>query len=334
MKLNFITALLWLALVASIASANSHDDITAYCVTYPDDSTYTIYQVQHSKDYKNVHQQAQSKQKETFINLPRNLGSGSDKGRTFHLKNAKEILPKFYGQTFRESFSVTQCNAKKSKRTETEFDVLLIGACVKSVPVANYCLKEDKNPTLYRTDIFENVPKTHIFKSDTASPYLLTKKYNSWPSDFYCSGNARLRNYTHWDFGESGKFKLFDFVEEDTCHGQSEWHAFAKANLPEYIDLSSDTSFKVGTDQLKNFYNKNISIVWNLSMECGFKNEFRRMEYEILLTGKCPTQYEVPKESKASISPTKLNCIKVHGKSYGEHFDNYTQKCVLRKNLK
>lgn len=333
MKLNFITALLWLALVASAVSANSHDYITAYCVTYLDDSTYTIYQVQRSKDYKKVHQQAQNKQTETFINLPRNLGSESDNGSSFHLKNAKEILPKFYGQTFRESFSATQCNGIKSKRTETEFDVLLIGACVKAVPVANYCLKEGKQPALYRTDIFENIPESIIFESDTASPYLLTKKYNSWPIDFYCSGNARLRNYTHWDFGESGKFKLFDFVEEDSCHGQSDWYTYAEANLPEYIDLSSDTSFKVGTDQLKNFYNKNISIAWDLSMECGFKKEFRRMEYEILLTGKCPTQYKVSKKSEDD-SPGRLNRIKVHGKSYDVHFGDYTKKCVLRKDLK
>ncbi|SHK77920.1 hypothetical protein SAMN05720765_10531 [Fibrobacter sp. UWH6] len=40
----------------------------------------------------------------------------------------------FYGQRFRGSQSETNCNTSKTKRTEQEFDVLLMGFCEKNDP--------------------------------------------------------------------------------------------------------------------------------------------------------------------------------------------------------
>lgn len=62
---------------------------------------------------------------------PRNITSTPKENGIYSLENAKKILPNFYGQRFRGSQSETNCNTSKTKRTEQEFDVLLMGFCEK-----------------------------------------------------------------------------------------------------------------------------------------------------------------------------------------------------------
>lgn len=65
---------------------------------------------------------------------PRNITSTPKDNGIYSLENAQKILPNFYGQRFRGSQSETNCNTSKTKRTEQEFDVLLMGFCEKNDP--------------------------------------------------------------------------------------------------------------------------------------------------------------------------------------------------------
>lgn len=314
MKLKSLIFILLLALGASALHATEiSDKIPAYCITYPTDSSYEIHLVNHPNFFSNNDKKIEIKYG-TFINFPRNLDSPIYPINFYHLKNAKEILPKFYGQTFRGSQSKTE----EEKRDEQEFDALLLGTCEKSIPVARYCLMEGVQPALYRTDLFENVPKTYFFDTDTLSDIVSSHT-------FRCSGTARMSNTTEWDFAKIGKFALNAFTDEDSCHGQSMWFTLIEAFVPKYIDFSSDTSFKVTTRLLREFYGKNIPITWDLSMECGFEKIQKHIEYEIRFTGKCPLQINSNKNKTVQEIPWRIILVDIHGR----HKDPY-DKCFAR----
>ena len=316
------TLFLYIAILFSFAiSSEISDNIPAYCVTYTSDNSYKTSLIRKVKGFET----SQSYNKITFNNFPRNLIDSSLVSNVYQLENAKEILPKFYGKIFRGSQSENDCNGNKIKRKEKEFDVLLVGPCIKSMPIAHYCLIEGNRPILHRTDIFENVPKVTLFETSDGNQY----------SDIYCSGTAKMENITTWEFPEIGKFKLGLFIEEDTCHGQSYWNRNNTAIVPEYIDLSTDTAFSVTTPQLKQLYGKNIPITWDISMECSFDNVSKHFEYEVLLTGKCPTTTKYNKKKQQTIKPWSNSEVKIHGKS-DDYYSNKNWKrfCIERKILK
>jgi hypothetical protein len=114
-----------------------------------------------------------------FLNLPRNLISSYSPKNVFHLKNAPKNLPHYYGQRFRASESKSECHSGITRK-EREYNVLLVGPCVKSMPVAHYCLIEGKHPALYRTELFENVPEISLFDGTGTDLNSLT-----------CSGTAQ-----------------------------------------------------------------------------------------------------------------------------------------------
>ena len=302
-------------------SSEISNNIPAYCITFTSDNSYKTSLIHKAKGIEI----SQSSSQITFNNFPRNLIDSSLESNVYHLENAKEILPKFYGKIFRGSQSESDCNGHKVKRKEKELDVLLVGPCVKSMPVAHYCLIEGKQPILHRTETFENIPKVTLFETSDGNQY----------SDIYCSGTAKMENITAWDFTEIGKFKLGHFVEEDTCHGQSYWRRNNTAILPEYIDLSADTAFSVTTPQLKQLYGKNIPITWDLSMECNFDKVNKHIEYEILITGKCPSKTKFNKKKQPAIEPWSNSELKIHGKNYDYYTNKNWQKfCIERKVIK
>lgn len=292
-------------------SASAKDSVAAYCVTFENDSTYT------ARLFRKEILPAKKKplkNDDYFLNLPRNLISSYSPQNVFHLKNAQKVLPHYYGQLFRASESKSECYSD-IKRKEREYNVLLVGPCVKSMPVAHYCLIEGKHPALYRTEFFENVPEISLFDGTGTEVNSLT-----------CSGTAQKETSTEWDFAEIGKFRLGPYTEEDTCHGKSSWERKSSALIPEYINLSIDTNFKATSKQLKGFYGKSISAVWNISMECGFEKIKQAFEYEIILTGKCPAFVKPPKTKLKFDDFWTLKGIKVHGESE-------TKNCAIKGGL-
>ena len=285
-------------------SVSAKDSVAAYCVTFKNDSTYTARLVR--KEILPAKKKP-LKNDDYFLNLPRNLISSYSPQNVFHLKNAKGVLPHYYGQIFRASESKSECYTD-TKRKEREYNVLLVGPCVKSMPVAHYCLIEGKHPALYRTELFENVPEISLFDSSGTDLNSLT-----------CSGTAQKETSTEWDFADIGKLKLGSYTEEDSCHGKSFWERKSSALIPEYINLSIDTNFKATSKQLKEFYGKSISAVWNISMECGFEKVKQAFEYEIMLTGKCPKSIKSPKTKLKADNFWTLNMVQVHGKHEPEN---------------
>ncbi|MBQ2561209.1 MAG: hypothetical protein II565_11590 [Fibrobacter sp.] len=300
-----------LTIFAQDRSASAKDSVATYCVTFENDSTYTARLVRKEilpakkKPFKGDDQ---------FLNLPRNLISDISPRNVFHLKNAKEILPHYYGQFFRASESKSECSSRITRK-EREYNALLVGPCVKSMPVAHYCLIEGKHSALYRTELFENVPEINLFDGTGTEV-----------SNVTCSGTAQKETSTEWDFAEIGKLKLGPYTEEDSCHGKSSWKRKSSALIPEYINLSIDTNFKATSKQLKSFYGKSISAVWNISMECGFEKVKQAFEYEIILTGKCPAFIKPPKTKLKADDFWALNRIKVHGESK-------TKNCAIKGGL-
>ena len=285
-------------------SASAKDSVAAYCVTFENDSTYTARLIR--KEILPAKKKP-LKSDDYFLNLPRNLISSYSPQNVFHLKNAKGVLPHYYGQIFRASESKSECSSGITRK-EREYNALLVGPCVKSMPVAHYCIIEGKHPALYRTELFENVPEISLFDSTGTEVRNVT-----------CSGTAQKETSTEWDFAELGKFKLGPYTEEDSCHGKSSWERKSSA-------LSIDTNFKASSKQLKGFYGKSISAVWNISMECGFDKVKQPFEYEIILTGKCPRFIKPPKTMLKSDDFWALNEVKVHGESE-------TKNCAIKGGL-
>lgn len=292
-------------------SASAKDSVAAYCVTFENDSTYTARLFR--KEILPAKKKS-FKSDDYFLNLPRNLISSYSPKNVFHLKNAPKNLPHYYGQLFRASESKSEC-ISGIDRKEREYNVLLIGPCVKSMPVAHYCLIEGKHPALYRTELFENVPEINLFDSTGTEKSSVT-----------CSGTAQKETSTEWDFAEFGKFRLGPFTEEDSCHGKSSWERKSFALIPEYINLSIDSNFKASAKQLKGFYGKSVSAAWNIFMECGFEKVKRTFEYEIILTGKCPSFVKPPKTKLNADDLWSLNEIQVHG-------EYKIQGCAVKRGL-
>ena len=182
-----------LTIFAQDRSASAKDSVAAYCVTFENDSTYT------ARLFRKEILPAKKKpfkSDDYFLNLPRNLISSYSPKNVFHLTNAP---------------------------------VLLVGPCVKSMPVAHYCLIEGKHPALYRTELFENVPEISLFDGTGTDLNSLT-----------CSGTAQKETSTEWDFAEIGKFRLGPYTEEDTCHGKSSWERKSSAPPAVFVfDYSS-----------------------------------------------------------------------------------------------
>lgn len=302
---------LGLTVFAQILPASAKDSVAAYCVTFENDSTYTARLVR--KESLPAKKKA-FKNNELFLNFPRNLIGRTSSENVYHLKNAKEVLPHYYGQLFRASESKSECSSTIGRK-EREYNVLLIGPCVKSMPVAHYCLIEGKRPALYRTELFENVPEINLFDSTGTEKSSVT-----------CSGTAQKETSTEWDFAEFGKFRLGPFTEEDSCHGKSSWERKSFALIPEYINLSIDSNFKASAKQLKGFYGKSVSAAWNIFMECGFEKVKRTFEYEIILTGKCPSFVKPPKTKLNADDLWSLNEIQVHG-------EYKIQDCAVKRGL-
>jgi len=323
-----VCSVVTMAQIASSAQKPAKD-LTAFCVTYPSDSTYKTHVIHRVKGLSHIGgNHFSGRGFGYFVNFPRNIGD-QPSWRIYELKNSKKVLPKFYGQIFRGSLGESD---GKNGREEKEFEVVLVDSCRKSMPVAHYCLIEGKHPRLYRQEEFENIPETRLRRGSADE-----NGEDGYIESLYCEGPAKLENLIQWDFAENGKFTQASFAEEDSCHGRSEWQNNAKAIVPQYIDLMKDPDFKTSTAQLKNFYGKNISVEWNLSMECGFERNLKKFEYEILLTGKCPSSVKYDKKKDSKVDPWKLREVKVHGKyHYGRTFDDRepTNKCIERKILK
>lgn len=309
-KSTFFASLLVLTAAFVFAGAIPND-IPTFCVTYPSDSSYRIHLVNHPKELKaKQHNSSIS----TFFNFPRNISDDSDDNKDYPLNNAKKILPNFYGQYFRGSQSESICN-RATKRTEQEFNALLLGFCEKTIPVAHYCLIEGAKPILHRTEIFENIPEKSLFEAPL----------------YYCNGTAQMENSTIWDFSEFGKFTLGSTTEEDSCHAQSKWLSYNRAYIPEQIDFSTDTSFKITTANIKTFYGKQIPITWDISAECGFNKEQKNIEYEVLVTGKCPSKIKRNKKNNSSEERWRLDGVKIHGQYNNFETKENSKGCITRK---
>ncbi len=331
-KAKFVLALFLAVCAPTLYAADSLDSLPAYCVTFPTDSSYRIHLIRHTKDFQSNYGcgcSNHSDKDEFFINFPRNLNKQSYTWMTYNLENAKRVLPEFYGQTFRGNKSETKCKGDSYERKEQEFDILLVGPCLKTMPVAHYCAIEGEKPALYRTEIFGNVPRVYLFDSTKVSIQ------EDKQQEIRCSGTARMRHKIEWDFAGIGRFKLGMFLEEDTCHALSKWNNYNRAELPDYVDFSSDTTFSITTSQLKKLYGKNISITWDLSMECGFKQEKHHVEYEVLLTGKCPSGIKVDPGKADKIDPWRLFEVNLHGMDPLDipEFE-MVESCKLRRTLK
>ena len=114
-------------------SASAKDSVAAYCVTFENDSTYT------ARLFRKEILPAKKKpfkSDDYFLNLPRNLISSYYPKNVFHLTNAPKNLPHYYGQLFRASESKSECLSDITRK-EREYNVLLVGPCVKSMPVAH-----------------------------------------------------------------------------------------------------------------------------------------------------------------------------------------------------
>lgn len=315
-KFKFFTLLQALT-AAFVFAVDIPNDIPTFCVTYPTDSSYRIHLVNHPKKLKTNQRNSNIN---TFFNFPRNITNVPNSKDIYPLNNAKKILSNFYGQFFRGSQSEVTCN-KVTKRTEQEFEVLLIGPCEKNIPVAHYCLIEGAKPTLHRTEIFENVPETYLFESDP-----INHSYS-----YYCSGTSQIENVTVWNFSDFGKFTLRSSIEEDSCHAQSEWFSYNKAYFPKQIDFSADTTFKITTAKLKTFYGKQIPITWDISAECGFNKEQKHFEPEILITGKCPSKIKRIKKSESDNELWLLHNVKIHGQYNNYETKEHSNECTIRK---
>lgn len=331
-KARLVAALFLTACASTLHAGDYLDSIPAYCATFPTDSSYKVHLIRHTKDFNNsCGCSDHNKKSESHINFPRDLGKRIHPSDTYYLANAKRVLPEFYGQTFRGSKSETECKGNTFKRKEQEFDILLVGPCLKTIPAAHYCAIKGEKPTLYLTDTFGNRPRVYLFDSTKAS--LL----EDFQQEIRCSGTSRTHNKIVWDFPGIGQFKLGSFLEEDTCHAQSKWNNYNKAELPKYVDFSSDTTFSITTSQLKKLYGKNIAVAWDISMECGFKRDAHHVEYEVLLTGECPADVKIDPKKADKLDLWRLYEVDLHVSDRSDlDIDDYDQSeaCIVRRKLK
>ncbi|MBR4785626.1 MAG: hypothetical protein IK012_10315 [Fibrobacter sp.] len=205
------------------------------------------------------------------------------------LHNARESLKKFYGKAFRGEW-IGWWNTNDNgalPQMRHEFLAKLVGECVDTIPVMDYCVAEGKNAELHLVRSYENLPRPAFAAG--------TKKDETMK----CEGTMRVEKTYEMDFGKYGTRKLVHFVEEDTCHGTS---IIAKeAYMPVFKHIDAKTLKGIPARSL---YGKTVSVTSKNILTCNFDTIEKNVHYVVRVVGKCGKR-DLQKKEKLNIFELK-----------------------------